>query len=236
MTADPADVLVEGLHSLGIADPQTVSARLIQYAHLVLEGNARTNLTGARDLAGLVVNHFLDSLAPLGFIKLADPVVDLGSGAGLPGIPAAIAYPKHRFVLLEPRAKRVEFLRSAIERLRLDNASVIKGSALGPSAAGLLGKAGTVLVRAVAEPAQAFALGLPLLRTGGELLLYEGRSARPTVEHKKAAARHGGGGIKVRRTHVPALEATRHAWIVRREKAARAGLGTSPPAAAGDIR
>ncbi len=217
MTRDPAEILAEGLRSLGIPHPQAVSAKLIEYARLILDENTRTNLTGARDLRGLVVNHFLDSLAPLGFIKLADPVVDLGSGAGFPGIPAAIAYPGHQFVLLEPRAKRVEFLRSAIEQLRLDNASVVKGSALGPSARDLAGKAGAVLVRAVAEPAQAFALGLPLLRPGGELLLYEGRSARPTTDHKKAAARHGGGDIKVRPTHVPALEATRHAWVVRRD-------------------
>jgi 16S rRNA (guanine527-N7)-methyltransferase len=217
MTADPAEILAQGLHSLGISDPEAVSARLIEYAKLVLEENARTNLTGARDLHGLVVNHLLDSLAPLGLVKLADPIVDLGSGAGFPGIPAAIAYPAHTFVLLEPRAKRVEFLRSAIERLRLDHTSVVKGSALGPSARELVGKAGTVLVRAVAEPAQAFALGLPLLRVGGELLLYEGRSARPTVEHKRAATRLGGGVIKVRRTQVPSLQATRHAWVVRRD-------------------
>jgi 16S rRNA (guanine527-N7)-methyltransferase len=216
MTADPEEVLASGLRSLGIAHPQAVSAKLIEYAKLILEENKRTNLTGARDLKGLIVNHLLDSLAPLGFIKLADPVVDLGSGAGFPGIPAAIANPGHQFVLIEPRAKRVEFLRSAIERLRLDNASVIKGSALGPAAQGLLGKAGTVLVRAVAEPVQAFALGLPLLRPGGQLLLYLGRAARPTVEQKSSAARHGGGDIRVRRTHVPALEATRHAWIVTR--------------------
>ena len=216
MTSDPASILAEGLRSLRISDPQAVSARLIEYARLVLEENARTNLTGARDLRGLVVNHFLDSLAPLGFIRLADPVVDLGSGAGFPGIPAAIVYPRHHFVLLEPRSKRVEFLRLAIDRLGLDNTAVVKGSALGPAASGLVGKAGAVLVRAVADPAQAFALGLPLLRGGGELLLYEGRSARPTVEHKRAASRHGGGEIKVRRTHVPSLDAIRHAWIVKR--------------------
>jgi 16S rRNA (guanine527-N7)-methyltransferase len=219
MTAAIDDGLETGLRSLGIAKPRSVSAKLLQYGAMVLAENVRTNLTGARDLESIVVNHLLDSLAPLAFIGLADPVVDLGSGAGFPGIPAAIAYPDRTFVLLEPRAKRADFLRSASQRLGLVNVSVIKGSAAGPAAAGLLGKAGTVLVRAVAEPAQVFALALPLLRPGATLLLYQGKSARPTLEEKRAAARHGGGAIIVRRTRVPGLDATRHAWVVERTPA-----------------
>jgi 16S rRNA (guanine527-N7)-methyltransferase len=216
VTKDAAAVLEGGLRALHISHASAAGARLLEYGKLILDENERTNLTGARDLHNLVVNHFLDSLAPLGFIILADPIVDLGSGAGFPGIPAAIAYPDRRFVLLEPRAKRADFLASAIERLGLTNASVIKGSALGPAAAGLAGKAGTVLVRAVAEPEQAFKLGLPLLRLGALLLLYEGRSAKPSHDQKRAAALEGGGEIKIRRTHVPGLDAVRHAWIVER--------------------
>lgn len=216
MTQPPEAQLEDGLRTLGIAHAAAVTGKLIDFCELLLEENKRTNLTGARSINDLVREHFLDSLAPLQFVDLLQPVVDVGSGAGFPGIPAAIAFPKKKVVLLEPRAKRAQFLSMAARKLGLENVSVVKSSARGPGAAHITGKAGTVLVRAVAQPAVAFGLGLPLLRTGGHLVLYEGRAARATVEERRAAVAAGGGDLKIRRVVVPGLSATRHAWIVRK--------------------
>lgn len=216
MTQPPATRLEAGLRTLGIPREGAVSAKLIDFGNLLLEENKRTNLTGARTIGELIQEHFLDSLAPLQFVELAQPIVDVGSGAGFPGIPAAIAFPKKKVVLLEPRAKRAEFLSVAARRLALENVTVIKASARGPGAAAVAGKAGTVLIRAVAQPAVSFGLGLPLLRSGGQLLLYEGRLARARPEDRRAAATLGGGELRIRKVVVPCLSATRHVWIVRK--------------------
>ncbi len=215
MTLDPRKLLEAGLERLKIANPTATAAKLAEFGTLLLASNQQTNLTGAKDLASLVTEHFLDSLAPLALVELSSPVVDVGSGAGFPGIPAAIAFPQQIIVLLEPRAKRAAFLQSAVSRLGLGNVSVIKASALGPGAASLHGKAGTVLMRALAEPEKAIGLGSVLVRPGGDLVLYEGRRARPTPEQRKAAARMKG-EIDVRRVFVPGLPSVRHVWVVRR--------------------
>ncbi|HEV2038003.1 MAG TPA: RsmG family class I SAM-dependent methyltransferase, partial [Candidatus Eremiobacteraceae bacterium] len=121
MTVDPKAQLESGLHKLGVPNPANVSAKLLEFGTLLLAENQRTNLTGARDLDTLVREHFLDSLAPLTLLDLSSPIVDLGSGAGLPGIPVAIAYPDKDVVLVEPRAKRVAFLQSVVGTLGLGN-------------------------------------------------------------------------------------------------------------------
>jgi 16S rRNA (guanine527-N7)-methyltransferase len=198
----------------------------MEFANLLLDENRHTNLTGAKTVGELVREHFLDSLAPLGFVPLAQPIVDVGSGAGLPGIPVAIAFPMKKIVLLEPRAKRAAFLSLAADKLGLSNVTVIKASVRGPGAKGIAGRAGTVLVRAVAEPTTAFSLGLPLLRTGGFLVLYEGRSARATLQQRRAAHAAGGGDPTIKRVMVPCFPATRHAWIIRKE-AAKTGSAPS---------
>jgi 16S rRNA (guanine527-N7)-methyltransferase len=212
VTREAAAELEAGLTKLRI--PSAAAAKLLEFGELVLAANLHTNLTGARNLTEIVRVHLLDSLAPLKFVTLSSPIIDVGSGAGFPGIPAAIAFPDERFVLLEPRAKRAAFLESAASELALGNVSIVKSSAGGPGALPFLGKAGLVLMRAIARPDEAIILGLPLVRAGGALLLYEGRSGRATPEQRRTAKRLGGGEIEVREVAVPGLDAARHAWIV----------------------
>ncbi len=218
MIEDESSLLRAGLRELKLPEPNAIVPKLLEYSRLLLQENARTNLSGARSLGSFITNHVLDSLAPLPLLHLEDPVVDLGSGGGLPGIPAAIAYPGHDFILIEPRAKRIAFLKMAIDRLELGNVEAIKSSARGPKAAAVGAASGTVLIRALAPPGLALELGLVLLRPGGTLLLYEGRSSRPTNAQKKTAARLGGGEILVKRVRVPGLAALRHAWLVKRTR------------------
>jgi 16S rRNA (guanine527-N7)-methyltransferase len=176
--------------------------------------NAATNLTGATDLKQAVL-QVLDSLAPLPLIELRPLVVDLGSGAGLPGIPAAIVFPKVAFALVEPRTKRAAFLRAAASSLNLRNVEVVKGSA---PTVGFSGDdmPSTVLARALAAPPRAIELGLSLLKAGGVLLLYAGRAAQPDAESSQAAIQYGGSPIDVRPVEVPHLSKTRHAWILKK--------------------
>jgi len=206
--------LEAGLAALGIPASQGVAGRLLDYADLLLAGNAQTNLVGAKTLGGLVGAHLLDSLAPLAGRALAEPVVDLGSGGGLPGIPAAIAWPELDIVLLEPRAKRARFLRGVLSALALANVRVEQATSQRAARHGMGGQAGTVLARALAAPARAIALALPLLRAGGRLILYQGRAAAPDKAGRKSIAALGGRLVEARRVTVPYLVGQRHVWVV----------------------
>jgi len=218
------ETLAKGLQRLGYSDVGALASRLIAFGERLLWENRSTNLVGAKTLADLIAAHFLDSLAPIASeAALDNPVIDLGSGAGLPGIPIAMAYPRSMVTLMEPRAKRASFLQAAATEFGLDNVVVEKVTAetAGRSPA-WRGIAGTVLIRAVAAPRVALQFGLPLLRVGGRALLYEGRRSAPD-EDELAVARVVGGELeKASAVDVPYLEAVRHAWWFRK-------VGETPP-------
>ncbi|MGI8735983.1 MAG: 16S rRNA (guanine(527)-N(7))-methyltransferase RsmG [Candidatus Eremiobacter antarcticus] len=207
-------ILRSGLQAILGAAPEGAAESIERFCRQLLSANAVTNLTGATDLRQAIL-QVLDSLAPLPLIKLRPLVVDLGSGAGLPGIPAAIVFPNVRFALVEPRTKRVGFLRAVASDLSLGNVEVVKGSAPRVRFSGDRTPA-TVLARALASPPRAIELGLSLLKVGGLLLLYAGRAAQPDAESLKAAQQYGGSAIDVRALEVPHLFKSRHAWILRR--------------------
>ncbi|MDD5375389.1 16S rRNA (guanine(527)-N(7))-methyltransferase RsmG [Acidithiobacillus sp.] len=114
-----------GLAALGLDNTVGAEQRnlLIHYVALLQRWNATHNLTAVRDPLEMVPRHLLDSLAVLPYLP-EGAVVDIGSGAGLPGIPLAICCPMQAFTLVEPAAKRVAFLRYAIADLRLTNVQV----------------------------------------------------------------------------------------------------------------
>jgi 16S rRNA (guanine527-N7)-methyltransferase len=210
------DRLERGLEQLGFADPQRLAGRLTEFSELLLAANRETNLVGAKSFDDLVGPHLLDSLAPLAGQPLEGPIFDVGSGAGLPGIPAALAWPGRRFILLEPRAKRAKFLAGAVVALRLENVEVRQLSAASAAGAGLATQAGTLLVRALAKPDVALAASLPLLAAKGHLFLYTGRQARPTDREMRVIRDGGGWLVEARQVEVPYLDAQRHIWIVTR--------------------
>ena len=218
MTAGPTEVLENGLTELGVSIPKTAATKLIDYAELVIEHNAATNLTGARSVTSFVTEQILDCLSMLTVIVPRGPLVDVGSGAGLPGIPLAIALPRLSFFLLEPRAKRAGFLELAAGRLGLGKVQVVKSSALGPGSERLAGLAGAATVRAVTEPERAFSLAAPFLRVGGSAILYRGKAGEASRREANAARRAGLGGIRIEPVSVPGLNASRHIWIAKRAR------------------
>jgi 16S rRNA (guanine527-N7)-methyltransferase len=213
---DREGALSRGLQKQGLKLAREQIRKLVRFAELVIESNQTTNLTGVKSVDRFLVEQVLDSLSVLTVLKPKPPIVDVGSGAGLPGIPIAIAQPDRPVILLEPRAKRAEFLRGAIERLEIGNARVVQASVLGPGAQSLAGSAGTALLRAVAQPERAVALGAALVRTGGEIILYQGREPKPDRSLAKRARLLGFGPWSARAVHIPGLGAPRHLWWARR--------------------
>lgn len=98
---------------------------LQQYVRLLQRWNRKFNLTAVRDESRMVVRHILDSLAVLGHLQ-GDNFVDVGAGAGIPGIPLAIATPSRQYTLLDGNGKKTRFMFQAISELGLANCSVVK--------------------------------------------------------------------------------------------------------------
>lgn len=169
----PPDVAA-ALDSLAPGQAADLISPLTRLADELLRWNTKINLTGYGDGRGVWVGLFLDSLALLPHLHGAS-LLDIGSGAGFPGLVIALARPTLAVTLLDSRAKRVSFQKQAARLLGLGNVRCIQGRA-GEGA--LPGQAfDTVTVKAVGSLSQSLALARPYLAPGGRVLLPRGWAA-----------------------------------------------------------
>ncbi len=113
-----------GLTQMGLHFSVPVQQKLVHYIQLIARWNKAFNLTAIRDVEEMVSKHLLDSLAVQPYVE-GNHILDVGSGAGLPGIPFAITSPDKHFVLLDCNGKKTRFLTQAKIDLKLDNVEVI---------------------------------------------------------------------------------------------------------------
>jgi 16S rRNA (guanine527-N7)-methyltransferase len=151
--------------------------RAAAYARLLATDGIVRGLIGPREVPRLWDRHLLNSAAIAPLVPDGARVVDVGSGAGLPGIPLALVRPDLTVTLLEPLARRVAFLLECVDRLGLDNVTVVRGRAEEGPVRRELGGADVVTARAVAPLDKLAGWCLPLLRTGGRLLALKGSTA-----------------------------------------------------------
>lgn len=116
-------ILVSGLQSLNLSQAEDKIEQLLSFIKLIEKWNKAYNLTAIRNREDMVRLHVLDSLAIVPFIE-GKRVIDIGTGAGLPGIPLAIYLPEIEFTLLDSNAKKTRFVQQAILELKLKNVSV----------------------------------------------------------------------------------------------------------------
>ncbi|MBI2322068.1 MAG: 16S rRNA (guanine(527)-N(7))-methyltransferase RsmG [Chloroflexi bacterium] len=214
-------LLARGLAALGLAlQPQQVTL-LARYLALLLEWNQRLNLTAVTDPAEVEVRHFLDALSALLVLPPeARALVDLGAGAGLPGLSLAIARPAIHVTLVDSARKKVRFLEHVIANLALSNARALWGRAeeLGQQAEHRE-RYDVATARAVAEVAVLAEYALPLLRIGGAAIFWKHGDVRAELE----GARHaitvlGGGAPAVHPVRAPGLPEGRCLVVVRKER------------------
>jgi 16S rRNA (guanine527-N7)-methyltransferase len=174
------------------------------HALLVREGVLR-GLVGPREVSRLWERHLVNSAAVVPFLPESGTIVDVGSGAGLPGIVIAAMRPQAHVVLLEPMERRTDWLIEVAERLGLDNVQVLRGRAEDQDLA-----ADAVTARAVAALDKLYGWTLPLLRVGGTLVaLKGGRAADEIVDAAEVGARLGGGAAELRTAPtLPGLDPT----------------------------
>jgi len=118
-------ILQNGLKQLNLDLSIQVQQKLIDYVLLLHKWNQTYNLTSVRDPKEIVIRHILDSLAIVPYIK-GKRILDVGTGAGLPGIPLALALPKKYFVLLDSNSKKIRFLIYAVSVLKINNVEIIQ--------------------------------------------------------------------------------------------------------------
>ena len=178
---DPDALLDQGARRLGVCLAGEQLDGFRTYREELLRWGARMNLTALRSAEAIVREGFLDSLACAPLIgPEVRRVVDLGSGAGFPGIPLALVRPAVRFTLLEASRKKTSFLRHIVRTLQLANAAVLMGRAEALAAEAGLGEAfDLALARAVAPPAEQASLVRPFLGPGGAFVLQAGEGSRP---------------------------------------------------------
>jgi 16S rRNA (guanine527-N7)-methyltransferase len=161
--------------ALAVFGPAT--DRAAEYVRLLATDGTVRGLIGPREVPRLWERHLLNSAAIASLVPAGARVVDVGSGAGLPGIPLALARPDLTVTLLEPLARRVAFLTECVDRLGLVRVTVVRGRAEEGPVRRDLGGADVVTARAVAPLDKLAGWCLPLLRPGGRLLAIKGSTA-----------------------------------------------------------
>lgn len=202
--------LQQGLAALGISLSPDQTRKLIRYLQLLQKWNATYNLTAIRDCGQMVTHHLLDSLAVLPHLS-GRRLLDVGTGAGLPGIPLAIAVPELQVTMVDSNSKKTAFVQQAISELELRNASVICARAEKMPLDGPPYE--MIITRAYSDIAGTLAQVRHLLAPSGRLLAMKGQ--RPDAELAGLPAPFV--ALHVVPLQVPSLDAARHLVIIGTE-------------------
>lgn len=188
------DILVQGLDALGL-DKSRIPA-LEQFSAFMLERNQVMNLTAITEPKDIAALHLLDSLALIPAAGLeAEQIVDVGTGAGFPGMPLAIVRPSLRVTLLDSLGKRVDFLKETCKTLKLDNTECVHARAE-EFAVARREIFDAAVSRAVAALPVLCELSLPLVRIGGRMLAMKPSHTEEEIRQAESAVRILGGRLE----------------------------------------
>ncbi len=200
--------LAAGLHAMQILLPQTAQEKLIAYVRLIEKWNKVHNLTAVREPDKMITLHLLDSLSILPFVAGKKTLLDVGTGAGLPGIPLSIARPDLHVSLLDSNHKKTAFLNQAKAELGLSNCEVVSERIeLWQTAK----KFEVIVSRAYSELSEFVAQTGHLLAPGGDLLAMKGIYPHEEITRLPANFRVE----KVAELSVAELDAKRHLVCIK---------------------
>ncbi len=194
------DDIFAHLNAAGIPLSKEAAQKLAEFHLLLTDWNKRMDLTAVLEESEMVDRHYVDSLAPLktdGLFLKGALVIDVGSGAGFPGIPLAIARPDIQITLLDAQQKRVRFLQEASSHLGLNNVKAMHGRAEDAAhLPELREKFNLALARAVASLPALLELLLPFVRIGGRALCWKGPAVLEELSSGEKAAKLLGGTLE----------------------------------------
>jgi 16S rRNA (guanine527-N7)-methyltransferase len=206
--------LQQGLAALGLVLPDDAQAKLLGYLALLKKWNATYNLTSIREESAMLTQHLFDSLSILPHIEKSALAtrrwIDVGSGAGLPGIPLAIACPQLQMALVDSVDKKTAFQRQVKIELGLSNLTILGGRVENQPAA----QCDAVISRAFAELTDFITLAGHLLVEGGVLYAMKGR-----IPHEEMARLPAGWHIaQCLPLEVPRMVAERHLIVLQKDR------------------
>lgn len=226
----PTDLslLKEGCVQLGLVLTDYQIAQFALFYEELISWNEKFNLTGITDLEEVQTKHFLDSLVSLPLLaevlgETLPPTralhcIDVGTGAGFPGIPLKLVAPRLKWTLMDGTGKKILFLRELLAKLKLPDVHLIQGRAeeLGRDSS-YRGQFDLVVARAVAPMNTLAEYLLPLARMGGFVIVYKGASAgQEFMTARKAIDLLGGEIVRMAPTKVPFLDEQRFILLIKK--------------------
>ena len=175
---DPAELLEDGIYELELEERLGGDELLMEYVTELMNWNRVYNLTSVRKPTDIVTRHILDSLTILPYLH-GERILDIGTGAGLPGIPLAIACPEHEFVLLDSSSKKLRFVQQTLGILNLDNVTLADSRVEEFQPEGLFD---TIICRAFSDLPDFYRYAARLCNEGGRMLAMKGVYPMTEVE------------------------------------------------------
>ncbi len=216
-------VLDKGCEELGITLNEVQKQQFITFYEYLVEKNKVMNLTGITEFQEVLVKHFLDSLACVKAVDMSriKRIMDIGTGAGFPGVPLKIAFPHLEACLLDSLKKRVNFLEETFQMLKLENITAIHGRAEEYAKNKQYRETYDLCVsRAVSNLATLSEYCLPYVKTGGYFISYKSGTVQEEVEQAQKAVKILGGKIQdVVYFQLPDSEIQRSLVVIEKIKA-----------------
>jgi len=199
MSTEDKRFLCDHIEDAGVKITDEQADLLLTYFHLLEEKNKVMNLTAVSDFEGVVKTHFADSLSIVRAVDLTKVknVMDVGSGAGFPGIPIAIAFPKIHVTMLDSLNKRVNFINEVIGELHLENAEAVHARAEeGARQKEFRGRYDLVVSRAVSNLSTLAEYCIPYVNQNGIFVSYKSDQAADEIKAAEKAIRILGGTLE----------------------------------------
>jgi len=179
------NLLVKGSSELGITLDSLKIQKFLSYQALIKKWNSKINLTSVTDDSEIIVKHFLDSLTVSEFITDGPNILDIGTGAGFPGVPIAIVRESLNITVLDSREKRIFFINEVLRELDLSNVKTVSGRAEDSNNGVPRINFDYVLTRAVGDIKEVINLSVPYLNEKGKIILMRGKEGKIEWERFK---------------------------------------------------
>jgi len=190
--------LKRAIEQLGIAASEETLSKFKEYMERVLSWNEKVNLTTITEETDFIKKHLIDSILCIGFVEIrnAESIIDIGTGAGFPGVPLALVFPNKQFLLLDSTGKKIKILRDITEKLEIKNIKLIHARAEDLAhREEHREKYDACVSRAVANLSILSEYCLPFVKTGGSFVSYKGPDAEEEVKAAETAVKTLGGEL-----------------------------------------